>query len=176
MSAIESAVRAVTEADQRVKSTAEAVADADEKIAVLRERSSVLDTERVAIVSARKAGTIDPAQGARLHEIAVDREGLAELIEEADRAARPLRTAAADAMEQAAVAREMLRRAENETYLAALVAHATEAARLFDATLVELTNATAAAGEQRSRWYPPAALADRIYKLRLIGDQLGAYR
>ncbi|MBU8545787.1 MULTISPECIES: hypothetical protein [Roseomonadaceae] len=169
----------ITAAAQRVATT-EAVASAAAARRVetaqaadrLRHRLSALTVERAAIVTRRAGGERLPDDGATLALIEADRDGLRDMLAEAEAASTEAKQRAEAADATASAARDQLALAENEEMLRRLVAHATEMDRVLLETMKQLRDLGAKLGISRPMWAPSMDLGVELRRLLAAAGRL----
>jgi hypothetical protein len=169
MSAIRAAAAAVAESKVNAEQCAVVLKDANAGVDEIRGRLESLAAERDQIKAARLAGEVSSDQGARLAALAVDTEGLAEIMVERQAV-------------QTTAASEFGRLSQAVTAAGAMLAHSTDQAMLADlrviadelqtrllATIVQITEVARRGGGSRAAWTPSSVFAGRLRALDLEG-------
>jgi hypothetical protein len=164
---INAAAFAVAEARSIAECTTAAVATKTEARNVINSRIGALDAERSGIVSARKAGGDDPRHGVRLALIAADREGLQELMAEADADLATARSAHQDAAQAVEAAEFALAREADRAMGARLIDHATAVGDVLLRTIRGIAEIEKKFGMGRPSWVLSEALAFELQRLNL---------
>jgi hypothetical protein len=166
---IHAAAGAVAEArlnaDRAAAASVEAAAHRDQ----IRGRIAALEDDRSKIATERKGGLDDPAHGARLAVIAVDLDGLGQILAKAHRAAAAAGAEVEKASRELATAEHGLSQATDTEMLRRFGEHANDLDRLLLETTREISALAKGLG-RRDPWSPSRELHDVLNRLHLTRD------
>ena len=154
--AVIAAAQHLAAAEQDAAEADQTSAHVEAQVNVLRQRIASANSAKAEIAARRNAGQHHPDDAGNLALIALDREGLVDLLAQAEAAATPLRTAAAAARLALQHAQQHHQHAQDATEEAALVIHAGRLAELLAQTLAELGEVERRTGPlgRRPKWIP----------------------
>jgi hypothetical protein len=153
-------------ADQAAAASVKASAHRDH----IRGRIAAFEDDRSKIAAERKGGVDDPAHGARLAVIAVDLDGLGQILAEANQAVAKAGAEVAAANSTVTTAEAALAAASDAELLRRLADHADT----LDALLFDTVSDIAAVSQRLGRrppWSPRAILVSELRRLDLTRGQ-----
>lgn len=170
--AIAAAADHVARAEADLAAHRRVTAQAQEAEGQIAARIADIDAKRAAIRERRADGDRRDGDGAELELLALDREGLAEMLAEAAQN----RTEAQEREERAgrvvATARHALQHAEDQAALAALKQHADAIGRVLFETVEAMAEVGRRVGSHNFRWQPDDALMGRLRGAAIAGRPL----
>jgi hypothetical protein len=169
--AITAAAHGVAEGRQQAKRAHEAFAEAQAVVDHLNGRVATLQTERGALVAAGRVADTNGKLALRLAVVDADLADLAPLVAEANASAAKAQGAAAQADQAVARAEQHLAIATDEKLQERLAEHAGKLDELLLQTLTELRAVWTRRGA-RPTWFPSTGLADEVYRLHLMANQV----
>jgi len=170
--AISGAAGAVAESRVAVEQSGAALAIAEANRDGIKNRIDEKNTERAAIVAARKNGIENAKDGGKLMTLAADLEGLTELLAEGTTLVNSAAARAAEAGRVLSQAESHLARRTDEEMLRRLVEHAEKVDGILLGTIQEINAACGRLGKLSGRepWAPSIALAEALQRRHLTRE------